>query len=90
MVQEKVKVRWSKIGSVGRSECVLLLDDNAKSHSARDTQNQIRRFGWESLANPIYGPDLARSDIHLFFFPVLKAALSGSHFQNNAEVEQAV
>ena len=40
------------------------------------------------IRSTAYSPGLAPSDFHLF--PVLKATLSGSHFQNIAEVEQAV
>lgn len=70
------------------SQGVVLLDDNATPHRATLTKDQIRCFGWERLDHPAYSPDLAPSDFHLF--PALKAALSGRHFQNNAEVEQAV
>lgn len=53
------------------SEGVMLLDENAKPHAARLTQDQIHHFGWERLDHPAYSPDLAPSDFHLF--PALKA-----------------
>ncbi|GFW36255.1 uncharacterized protein TNCV_4931171 [Trichonephila clavipes] len=45
---------------------VLLLHDNARPHSAINTQNLIRSFGWEQIDQPPYSPDLAPSDFHLF------------------------
>ncbi|GFS91927.1 mariner Mos1 transposase [Trichonephila clavipes] len=45
---------------------VLLLHDNAKPHSAINTQNLIRSFGWEPIDHPPCSPDLAPSDFHLF------------------------
>ena len=36
---------------------VLLLHDNARPHSAIQTQNLIRSFGWEQIAHPPYSPD---------------------------------
>ncbi|GFU79442.1 histone-lysine N-methyltransferase SETMAR [Trichonephila clavipes] len=45
---------------------VLLLDDNARSHSATAGQNHISNLGWERLHHPPYSPNLAPSDFHLF------------------------
>ncbi|GFX22070.1 mariner Mos1 transposase [Trichonephila clavipes] len=45
---------------------VLLLHDNARPHSAINTQNLIRSFGWEQIDHPPYSPDLAPSNFHLF------------------------
>lgn len=67
---------------------VLLLDDNARPHSARATQNHIATLGWERLDHPPYSPDLAPSDFHLF--PALKKNLGGRRFGSNTEVKQAV
>ncbi|GFV60698.1 uncharacterized protein TNCV_4180341 [Trichonephila clavipes] len=64
---------------------VLLLHDNARPHSAINTQNLIRSFGWEQIDDPPYSPDLARSDFHLFRY--LKEFLGGKRFDTADEVK---
>ena len=67
---------------------VLLLHDNARPHSAIQTQNLIRSFGWEQIDHPPYSPDLAPSDFHLFCY--LKEFLGGKCFATDDEVKEAV
>ena len=67
---------------------VLLLHDNARPHSALQTQNLIRSFGWEQIDHPPYSPDLAPSDFHLFRY--LKEFLGGKRFATDDEVKEAV
>ena len=42
------------------------LQDNARPHIAKITQHKIEELGWELLPYPLYSPDLAPSDYHLF------------------------
>ncbi|GFU54688.1 histone-lysine N-methyltransferase SETMAR [Trichonephila clavipes] len=65
---------------------VLLLHDNARPHSAINTQNLIRSFGWEQIDHPPYSPDLAPSDFHLFRY--LKEFLGGKRFDTADEVKE--
>ncbi|GFY10141.1 histone-lysine N-methyltransferase SETMAR [Trichonephila clavipes] len=65
---------------------VLLLYDNARPHSAINTQNLIRSFGWEQIDHPLYSPDLAPSDFHLFRY--LKEFLGGKRFDTADEVKE--
>jgi len=45
---------------------VILLYDNAPSHTAKPVKETIEAFGWETLSHAAYSPDLAPSDYHLF------------------------
>ena len=45
---------------------VLLLHDNARTHTAHLTINTIRQMNREVLEHPAYSPDLVPSDFHLF------------------------
>ncbi|GFV03553.1 mariner Mos1 transposase [Trichonephila clavipes] len=67
---------------------VLLLQDNARPHSAINTQNLIRSFGWEHIDHPPYSPDLAPSDFHLFRYQ--KEFLGGKRFDTAEEVKEEV
>ncbi|GBN15263.1 hypothetical protein AVEN_229824-1 [Araneus ventricosus] len=51
-------------------------------YSAHATQKHIDSFGSEQMTDSPYSPDLASSDFHL--------VLSGQHFDNHAEVKDAV
>ncbi|GFT37733.1 histone-lysine N-methyltransferase SETMAR [Trichonephila clavipes] len=67
---------------------VLLLHGNAIPHSAINTQNLIRSFGWEQIDHPPYSPDWAPSDFHLFRY--LKEFLGGKRFDTAGEVKEEV
>jgi hypothetical protein len=45
---------------------VLLHHGNARSHTARATQERIQELQWEPLEHLPYSPDLTTSDVHLF------------------------
>ncbi|GFW83103.1 histone-lysine N-methyltransferase SETMAR [Trichonephila clavipes] len=67
---------------------VLLLHDNPRPHSAINTQNLIRSFGWEQIYHPPYSPVLTPSDFHLFRH--LKVFLGGKSFDTADEVKEEV
>ena len=67
------------------TQCVLLLHDNARPHTADLTINTIRQLNWEVPEHPAYRPDLAPSDFHLF--GPLKHALRGRRFAADDEVQ---
>jgi histone-lysine N-methyltransferase SETMAR len=67
---------------------VLLPHDNARPHNtARATQERIQELLWELLEHPLYSPDLAPSDLHLF--GPLKDHFGGRHF-DDGEVKTEV
>ena len=45
---------------------VILLHDNAPSHTVKLIKETIEAFGWEILSHAAYSPDLAPSDYYLF------------------------
>ena len=68
----------------GRQYGVLLQHDNAHPHIAIMTKEAIQTLGWEVLPHPLYSPDLAPSDFHLF--RSLSNALQGVSFNNDVEL----
>ncbi|GBM09527.1 Histone-lysine N-methyltransferase SETMAR [Araneus ventricosus] len=61
---------------------VVLLHD-ARPHSAGVTQNLIQQFGWEQFNHPLYSPDLAPSDYHLFLD--LKRDFGGRRYDSDGD-----
>jgi histone-lysine N-methyltransferase SETMAR len=74
------------LGQLARG--VLLHHDNAKSHTARATQERIQELQWELLEHLPYNLDLAPSDFHLL--GLLKNHLGGKRFTDDKEVETEV
>jgi len=66
----------------------LLLQDNARLHTARTTIDVLETLKFEVLSHTPYSPDLVPSNFH--FFPHLKKELKGTHFTSDDEVKQAV
>ena len=69
------------------SRGIILLHDNARSHSAAKTVEALQQLNFEILEYPLYSPDLAPSDFHLF--GPMKEALRGRRFSSD-EVKDAV
>ena len=67
---------------------VLLLQDNALSHTSQVATVTARECGFEPLPHPPYSPDLAPSDY--FLFPKLKSFLRGKVFETDNDVMCAV
>ncbi|GBN28381.1 hypothetical protein AVEN_72416-1 [Araneus ventricosus] len=64
-------------------EGILLLHDNARPYTAAQTRASLDSFGWEGLDHPLYSPDLATSDFHLFRH--IKHHLAGSHCNDDED-----
>lgn len=65
---------------------VILLHDNAPSHTAKPVKDALKSLGWDVLSHPPYSPDLAPSDYHLF--ASMGHALAEQHFANFEEVKK--
>lgn len=70
------------------TKTVFLFHDNARPHTARQTQDLLESFRWDVFGHPPYSPDLAPSDFHLF--PELKRHLGGKRFENEDELKREV
>ena len=70
------------------SATILSLHDNARPHSAVQTQDLITSFKWEQMDHPPYSPDLAPSDYHLFLH--LKKFQGGKQFDDDDDLKDAV
>lgn len=67
---------------------ILLIHDNARPHTAHDTQQCLMELRWEVFDHPPYSPDLAPSDFHLFKH--LKSFLAGKQFRDDDEIRSVV
>ncbi len=70
------------------SHKVWLFHDNATPHTARLAQNLLSDFGWNVFTHPLYSPNLAPLDFHLF--PMLKKWLRNQRFKKDTELITAV
>ena len=66
----------------------FLLHDNARPHSAAQTQDLITSFKCEQMIHHPYSPDLAPSDFHLFLH--LKKFLGGKWFDDDDDLKGTV
>jgi len=64
LVQLKDILKEKRRGMVTKG--ILFLHDNAPTHRALATQNNLAYLGFQLLDHPPYSPDLAPSDYHLF------------------------
>ncbi|KAG5325609.1 MOS1T transposase, partial [Pseudoatta argentina] len=49
-----------------RHDKVILLHDNARPYVAKPVKTYLETLKWEVLPHPLYSPDIAPSDFHLF------------------------
>ena len=71
---------------VANSQSELLLRDNAPTHKV--AMDKAANCGFELLPHPLYSPDLATSDYHLF--PNMKKQLGDRVFADNEETMTSV
>ncbi|GFV09872.1 mariner Mos1 transposase [Trichonephila clavipes] len=68
-----------------RHDKVTLQHDNARPHVAKVVKTYLETLKWEVLPHPLYFPDLAPSDYHLF--RSLAHGLTDQHFRSYEEVK---
>lgn len=86
LVKLRIAIKEKRRGKLGKG--VLLLHDNAPSHTSHAAVSTAEQCGFEILPHPPYSPDLAPSDFYLF--PKLKENLRGRVFSSNDDVISAV
>ncbi|GFW32898.1 mariner Mos1 transposase [Trichonephila clavipes] len=59
--------------------------DNARPHVAKGVKTYLETLKWEVLPHPLYSPDLAPSDYHLF--RSMAHGLADQHFRSYEEVK---
>ena len=64
----------------------VLFQDNASPQTAKKTLELTENFEWEVVLHPLYSPDLAPSDYHLF--GPLKNHLRGTKFSDDEAVKE--
>ena len=69
-----------------RQHKVILLRDNAPSHTAKTIKETIEAFSWEILSHAAYSSNLASSDYYLF--TSMGHALSDRHFTSYENVRK--
>ena len=69
-----------------RQQNVILLHDNAPSHTAKPVKETIEAFSWEIVSHAAYSPDLAPSDYYLF--ASMGHAFSDQHFASYENVRK--
>ena len=74
LTQVKKDIKNKRRGLQSRG--VILLQDNARPHTAARTLAKIEDLGWKLLTHPPYSP--------------LKESMKGIHFQTDEEVKAAV
>ena len=59
---------------------IIFHQDNASPHVSLMTRQKLLQLGWEVLIHPLYSPDIALSDFHLF--RSLQNSLNGKNFNS--------
>jgi len=77
-----------RVEQIGIRNETLLQHDIARPHTSAATRDAIQRLDLTVLPHPMYCPDLAQIDFHLF--PKLKERLKGQRFSCDEEVKSAV
>ena len=64
---------------------IQFLHDNTRPHTAIMTHQKLPNLEWEVMPHPLYSPDLAPTDYHLFLS--LSNAMQGKTFNNPDDID---
>jgi len=71
-----------------RHDKIILLHDNARPHVAALVKTYLETLKWEVLSHPLYSPDIAPSDYHLF--RSMTHSLSEQHFTSYEDTKNYI
>ena len=64
---------------------IVFQHDSAKPHTSLFSRQKLLKVGWDVLSHPLYSPDLAPSDYHLF--RSMHNSLNGKIFNDAYEIK---
>ncbi|KAG5309752.1 MOS1T transposase, partial [Pseudoatta argentina] len=71
-----------------RHDKVILLHDNARPNVAQPVKTYLETLKWEVLPHPLYSPDIAPSDFHLF--RLMAHGLADRRFHSYEEAQKLI
>lgn len=71
---------------VNRHNKLIFQHDNAKPHTVNVVKNYLQGQDWEVLSHPLYSPDIAPSDYHLF--RLMQLALQDVRFTSYESIKK--
>ena len=77
--QLKAALHEKRLELVNRKH-IIFHQDNTRPHVSLMTRQKLFQLGWEVLIHPLYSPDIAPSDFHLF--RSLQNSLNGKNFSS--------
>lgn len=69
-----------------RHDKVIFQHDNARPHVAKPVKETLEALNWDVLPHPLYSPDIAPSDYHLF--RSMQNHLSEQRFRSYEDIKQ--
>ena len=63
--------RDKKLPELVSRKCIIFHQDNSRPHVPLMTRQKLLQLGWKVLIHPLYSPDIAPSDVHLFLYKIL-------------------
>ena len=77
--QQKAALNEKCLELINR-KCIIFRQDNTRPHASLMTRQKLLQLGWGVLIHPLYSPDTAPSDFHLF--RSLQNSLNGKNFSS--------
>jgi histone-lysine N-methyltransferase SETMAR len=78
---DRLRKRFKRVQPHKYPREILIQRDGSRSHTNLKNREAITKFCWTLLPNPLYSPDIAFSDFHLF--GALKNAVRSTRFETD-------